>query len=100
MRVVEQATVLRLGRAGQTSGAGLSSEVCLAQATPLDEDLDCDALSATIARSMRCDAMRCGARRGGHLLAVLSVGSRSGFMRSGSGRVADIVAVWMILQAM
>jgi hypothetical protein len=27
-----------------------------------------------------------------HVLAVLSVGSRSGFMRSGNGRVIDIVA--------
>jgi len=32
------------------------------------------------------------AMRRGYILAVLSVGSRSGFMRSGSGRVEDIVA--------
>ena len=50
MRVVEQATVLRLGRAGQATDTSLGSKVRLAQATPFDEDLDCDALSATIAR--------------------------------------------------
>lgn len=32
------------------------------------------------------------AMRRWYLLAVLSVGSRSGFMRSGNGRVADIIA--------
>jgi hypothetical protein len=85
VRVVEQATVLRLRRAGQAGGARLRSEVRLAQATPLDEDLDCDALSA-ISR----DGISNNARD--YVLAVLSVGSSSGFMRSGMGRVEDIVA--------
>lgn len=46
VRIVEQATVLRLCRAGKACDACLRSEVGLAQATPLDEDLDCKALSA------------------------------------------------------
>lgn len=56
MRVVEQASLLRLGGAGQTGDAGLGSQVCLSQATPLDENLDCEALSATTARWTRCAA--------------------------------------------
>ena len=56
MRVVEQATVLRLGRAGHAGDARLGPEVCLTQATPLNENLDCAALSATITRWMRCAA--------------------------------------------
>lgn len=50
MRVIEKATLLRLCRAGQTGGPGLGSKVCLSEATPLNEDLDCEALSATTAR--------------------------------------------------
>lgn len=87
MRVVKQAAVLRLCRAGQASGASLGSEVRLAQATSLNEDLDYNALLAVAARC----TVRAMRRR--YILAVLSVGSRSGFIRSGRpARVETIVA--------
>lgn len=50
MRVVEQATVLRLRRAGHACDASLSTEVRLTQATSLNEDIDCEVLSAVVAR--------------------------------------------------
>lgn len=60
MRVVEEATVLWLGRAGQAGGASLGSKVGLTQATSFDEDLDWWVLLATTRdgclRRLRCAA--------------------------------------------
>ena len=41
MRVVKRAHVLRLGRIGKTTDAGLYAEVCLSQSASLDENFHC-----------------------------------------------------------
>jgi hypothetical protein len=83
MRVVEGARVVALGRARHTDDTGLHGEVGLAQATAVDENVLCTMRSAL--HDAVCDARR-------HLLAVVSMGSSSGFFRSGNARRETMVA--------
>jgi hypothetical protein len=56
MRVVKGAHVVALGRARDASNARLHSEIGLAQATAVDENLLCAMLSAGAGCSLRCAA--------------------------------------------
>jgi hypothetical protein len=83
MRVVKGAHVVALGRARDASDAWLHGEVGLPQATAVDENVFC---AMRLARQGAvCDALR-------HVLAVDSMGSSSGFFRSGNARLDTMVA--------
>jgi hypothetical protein len=83
MRVVEGTHVVALGRARHAGDSWLHGKVGLAQATAVDEDVLCAMRSAL--QNAICDARR-------HLLAVVSMGSSSGFFRSGNARRETMVA--------